>query len=174
MAETCGISLRDLPEAWAGLKLAPGRFQPEKIAGVSVIYDGYNASPVSFEAALEQFRRMEVPGKKYLVFADMLELGPEEIRFHEKLGEKIAACGLDGVWAYGRLSKSGLEAASKQNPSLAAVYCSGALEAGEGLARTLRPGDSVLLKASRGMKIEEALKPLRAKEPQKDEKILTH
>lgn len=161
MADCCGIKMEEIPPCWDMLKLPPGRFQEkESLPGIRVIFDGYNASPVSFEAALETFEEMACPGRKILVFSDMLEMGPAEKKWHEALGAKIAQSKLDEVWAYGPRSFWAVEAIHKKNPALNTHHFENARETARGLGGRLQKGDMLLLKASRGMKIEEVLENL--------------
>lgn len=160
-ADQCGMKLEEIPSRWDMLKLPPGRFQEKaSIPGIRVIFDGYNASPASFDAALETFEEMACLGRKILVFSDMLEMGAAEKKWHEDLGAKIAQSKLDEVWAYGPRSFWAVETIHKKNPALNAHYFENARETARGLEGRLQKGDMLLLKASRGMKIEEVLENL--------------
>ena len=90
----------------------------------------------------------------------MLELGPEEIGYHRWLGRKIDAYGFDAVLAYGNLSRVSIDAVRENPESSLVEFFLGPEEAGEFLKRYLKPGDSVLFKASRGMKIEKVIHAL--------------
>lgn len=161
MAESLGISLEGMPEFWGDLRLPEGRFQAcELSSGVRVIYDGYNANPFSFEKALEAFHALPLAAKRILIFSDMLELGPDEGRYHEALGLKIAQFPLDYVAAYGPRSRKAIEAARSVNPRLQAEHFESPSEIVQALRPLLRAEDAILLKASRGMKIEQVLRLL--------------
>lgn len=158
MAETCGVDFSEMPEFWEDFKLPAGRFQEQVFPpGVRVIFDGYNASPVSFDAALQAFEAMPATGKKIVVFSDMLELGPEEKDFHEALGKRIAHAKLDGAIAYGTRARWSIETIQRENAHLSAEYVDNQREAALRLEGKLQAGDMLLLKASRGMKIENVL-----------------
>ena len=158
MAEVCGMSLEEMPEFWGDFKLPSGRFQEQVFPpGIRVIFDGYNASPASFEAAVQTFGEMQATGRKILVFSDMLELGAGEKDYHETLGRQIAHSKLDGVIAYGVRSKWSLEMIRRENPQFSVEYVENQREAASRLEGRLQPGDVLLLKASRSMKIEEVL-----------------
>ncbi len=167
-AETQGLNLKAIPQAWRSLSLPGGRFQ-EKILGegIRIIDDGYNANPASFEKSLETLAALEARGKKILVFADMLELGSEERRYHEELGKKIAQWGFDDVAAYGERTKASIEVLRRESQNLSAEHFDSVEELAGWLKDRIHPGDVLLFKASRGMKVEEAIRLL-------EEKYLSH
>ncbi|MBI3312997.1 MAG: UDP-N-acetylmuramoyl-tripeptide--D-alanyl-D-alanine ligase [Candidatus Omnitrophica bacterium] len=161
MAVELGMNWRDFPPIWDDFTLPAGRFEKKSIRdGISVIYDGYNASPASFEKALETFQSLSVPGRKVLVFADMLELGSEEKKYHEDLGRKIAGCDFDEIVGYGPRTAMSLEMIHQEKKNAQARHFETAQEAAHYLNAFLSSGDCVLLKASRGMKIETVLKDI--------------
>lgn len=163
MVESLGLPLDRLPAHWEGFKLPDGRFSIKTIAGgIRVIHDGYNASPKSFEKALETFSSLACKGKKILVFSDMRELGESSRDFHRALGVKIASSGLDAVYAYGSESLSAIDAVLPVMPQ--ARHFSGPEDLAAHLAGTLQPDDVILLKASRGMKIERVIEELQRNE----------
>lgn len=156
-----GIPFFKIPEDWSDLILPSGRFERRDLAGdLSVIYDGYNASPGSFQKALEAFRELETPGRKILVFADMLELGEHSQHYHAELGHKIVEMDFDQVFSYGKESKasmSAIEENKRRSKKLIFKHFSEPEELISFLVPELRPGDLILFKASRGMKIDKVL-----------------
>ncbi|MCX6394427.1 MAG: UDP-N-acetylmuramoyl-tripeptide--D-alanyl-D-alanine ligase [Solirubrobacterales bacterium] len=119
--------------------------------GIVVIDDCYNANPMSMRAALadlseESLRR---GGRAVAVLGDMLELGPDEVSLHTELGNQVLAAGVDVLVTVGPLSA----AASKVFGSNA-VALDSAQEASERIAALLQPGDTVLIKGSRGIGLE--------------------
>ncbi len=163
LAEQCGMAFSEVPSDWSDMKLPSGRFEERRAGGVRFIYDGYNASPAAFDAALETFAGLKTEGRKYLVFSDMLELGPEEKKYHEQLGERIARTGIPAL-CYGSRAKWAWEAARAQAPALETAYFENAAQLAEQLNAKLRSGDAVLLKASRGMKIEEVFEWIQSRQ----------
>ena len=122
--------------------------------GVTVIEDCYNANPDSMAAALAMFREYPCQ-RRYALLGDMLELGDTSRASHEQLGALAAACGLDGLVTYGSEAKrTAVVAAAK---GVQTVHAATHAEAAETLAKWVRPGDAVLVKASRGMALEKAL-----------------
>ena len=122
--------------------------------GVTVDQDCYNANPDSMAAALAMFREYPCQ-RRYALLGDMLELGDTSRASHEQLGALAAACGLDGLVTYGSEAKrTAVVAAAK---GVQTVHAATHAEAAETLAKWVRPGDAVLVKASRGMALEKAL-----------------
>ena len=158
MAGHIGVSPGEIPERWSDLRLPEGRFQERHLdQDIRVIYDGYNASPASFEAALDAFEMIEATGRKFLVFADMLELGDEAFKYHERLGRRASRFPLDYAAAYGPNAKVSIDAIRRENPLIRAEHFERAEDVAAFLRDQIRAGDILLLKASRGMKIDEVL-----------------
>ena len=170
VARKCGAS-------WAALAAALGRTRPvgmrwavEEVRGWTAINDGYNANPVSLRAALQAFAARPAPGRKFLAIGPMLELGRLERAEHEALGRFAAAGGWAGVavvpWktagapdAAAQALVAGWRAAGGPAEDLCAA--AGPAEAAAWLRARLRPGDALLLKASRGVRIENVLEALK-------------
>ncbi|MFH1208591.1 MAG: UDP-N-acetylmuramoyl-tripeptide--D-alanyl-D-alanine ligase [Candidatus Omnitrophota bacterium] len=162
MAKGLGLAWEEIPGKWEDVGFASGRFRETILPnGVHVIDDSYNANPVSFESALVAFRSVPGAGKKIVVFADMLELGAEEERFHSELGEKIAMSGADLALAYGERARASIEALERSKTSCVARHFKDGLEVIVALKEVLRPGDLVLFKGSRGMHVEKVLEGIR-------------
>jgi len=97
-----------------------------------------------------------MPGRRKIVVAgEMLELGDTGEQLHRECGRYMAACKFDFLLGVRGLAKPMVEAA--REAGLAAEFVATPEEAGEWLARETRDGDVVLLKASRGVKLEKAL-----------------
>jgi len=111
--------------------------------GVTVIDDCYNANPMSMRAALDDLAAA-APGRRVAVLGDMLELGPDEERFHREVGEHARAVGVE------LLVTVGPRAVAMQGDQAAAD----AAEAAALVPELVEPGDTVLLKASRGVGLE--------------------
>jgi UDP-N-acetylmuramoyl-tripeptide--D-alanyl-D-alanine ligase len=126
-------------------------------AGVVVIDDCYNANPMSMRAALDDLAA-SATGRRVAVLGDMLELGPDELRFHEQIGAHASERGVDVLIAVGPLAAhmaggfGGGELHAVQDAAAAAAL------AGE----LVRPGDTVLVKASRGVGLELVAAGMRA------------
>lgn len=141
---------------------ALGRFSPTgmrqkiKTAGsITYIEDCYNAGPDSQCAALLTLAGFQAK-RRIAVLGDMLELGAIAVREHEALGRFAAAQGVDILLTFGPLSEHTAAAARKAGMKQVLSFASKQRLA-ETLAGLLEPGDAVLFKASRGMKLEEAI-----------------
>ncbi|MFP2912302.1 UDP-N-acetylmuramoyl-tripeptide--D-alanyl-D-alanine ligase, partial [Pyxidicoccus sp. 3LFB2] len=125
--------------------------------GVTVIDDCYNANPASMDAALETLGTL-VPagGRPVVVLGDMLELGPGELEEHSRLGGQVPGHAKLAAF-FGPRSVKGLEAASMGN---SAAHFTEVEPLVAWLSPQLRPGDVVLVKASRGMRLERVVAAL--------------
>jgi UDP-N-acetylmuramoyl-tripeptide--D-alanyl-D-alanine ligase len=121
---------------------------PEDIV---VVNDCYNANPMSMRAALDDLAA-SAPGRRVAVLGDMLELGPDELRFHEEVGARARTAGVDVLLTVGsRARHIGLGFGGDDGGWLSAADARAAAAMVRGL---LEPGDTVLLKASRGVGLE--------------------
>ncbi|MDD5226173.1 MAG: UDP-N-acetylmuramoyl-tripeptide--D-alanyl-D-alanine ligase, partial [Candidatus Omnitrophica bacterium] len=162
MARSLGLAWEEIPNKWEDVGFASGRFRETILPnGVRVIDDSYNANPVSFGNALAAFQSLPGSGKKIVVFADMLELGAEEERFHAELGEKIAASGVSMALAYGKRTRASIEALKRSKTGCVSRHFEDSLETLAALKEVLRPGDVVLFKGSRSMHVEKVLDGIR-------------
>lgn len=160
LLDCLGFDLSRLPERWEGFSLPDGRFSVKEVQGIHVIFDGYNASPFSFREALKSFSALpKNGGRRFLVFSDMLELGTEAETFHRELGESIASSPLDFVTGYGKWAETVL-APVRNRYEICVHAARDAEDAGDFILQNARPGDWVLFKASRGMRIEKSLQKL--------------
>ncbi|HLZ47138.1 MAG TPA: UDP-N-acetylmuramoyl-tripeptide--D-alanyl-D-alanine ligase [Candidatus Limnocylindria bacterium] len=143
-----------LDEAAIGLEMLERpahRMSVRRAADVTVIDDSYNSSPAAVHAALAVLRG--VRGRRVAVLGDMLELGTLSLGAHEAVGVD-AARSADALVAVGELAAA-IAAAAERN-GLAEVHR--AADAGEALVRLrqlLRPGDTVLVKGSRALALDE-------------------
>ena len=131
------------------------RMQSCEIAGVRWINDAYNANPDSMRAALLALAARPCRGRRVAVLGDMLELGAETEHWHRIVGAEAARLQLDMLIAVGPQSRWMAEEAIVKGMSAAAVVvCDDAAQAVAALQARFHSGDCVLLKGSRGMKME--------------------
>ncbi len=136
----------------------PGRLFPIEVGGWRVIDDSYNANPSSMRAALEVLQGVPTPGRRIAVIGDMLELGEQAAAFHSELGPMVVEARVDWLITVGPLSRRLLSAAWEHGLRRESGFgFETAVEAGEFLAQRLRPGDTILVKGSRGMRMEQVL-----------------
>ncbi len=153
-----GVSPGDLREGLVGAQGESMRCEVVTLPGpVTVINDAYNASPSSVAAAVELLASLS--GRRILVLGDMLELGQFAEAEHRKVGRQVARAGIEGMVTVGPGAAGAAETARETGlPALAVNTPAGALAA---LRTLLRPGDTVLVKASRSMHLEEIVEGLR-------------
>lgn len=128
--------------------------------GLTVINDAYNASVTSMKAALLFASELKGFNRKFVVFGDMLELGDQEIAFHEEIGEEVVNLHFDFLYTFGPLSKFAATSAFEQMDSSKVKSFDDKNELIEDLKQQVQPNDLVLVKASRGMKLEEVVNVL--------------
>jgi len=161
IATVIGVSPADCAEAARSLRPAAHRGELERHPSGAVLFDdAYNANPSSMRAALETLSTLSA-SRRVAVLGDMLELGADEDRWHREAG--AAAVGrADLLVCVGTRARSLAAGAIEAGFPEADVRCvDSAEEAAEALAGTLREGDVVLFKASRGIGLERALALLR-------------
>lgn len=148
-----GIPLRQAVASLKTLQPADKRGQVVEIAGATVVNDCYNSNPKALNAMVDALAKM--PAQRRIVVAgEMLELGPEAERLHRESGKHMAGK-IDFLLGVRGLAKAMVESA--QAAGARAAFVPSAEEAADWLANNVRPGDAILLKASRGVKLERAL-----------------
>ncbi len=134
---------------------AGNRMNAEEYHGVTIINDAYNSNPVSAKGALDTIASMKITGRKAVVFGDMLELGDKAEEYHAELGRKIAASEVDFLVLLGSFAAVVKDAAVKAGLDASSIsIASDHSAAVELLTNYLKPGDLLLLKASRGIRLE--------------------
>lgn len=153
-----GISPEDVAKGLADYVPSGMRQRIKEANGITVIEDCYNASPDSQKAGLNSLLKI-AKGRKIAVLGDMLELGTYSETAHRNVGEYAAECEIDILFTYGKESKFMADSAKKAG--LKAVYSfTDKTELTKALLNELKIGDTMLFKASRGMKLEEIFETL--------------
>lgn len=154
-----GMPLAESAQALAKLAPAEKRGQVVRIGNITLINDCYNSNPKALAAMVDALA--EMPAKRRVVVAgEMLELGPQGEEMHRESGRHIAKKGIDILLGVRGLAQAMVDSAKRVG--MAAEFVPTPEDAGEWLARELRDGDAVLLKASRGVKLERSLERLQA------------
>lgn len=149
-----GITPSQIAEALPSLEPADKRGQVLQVGNITVINDCYNSSPKALMAAADTLASM--PARRRIVVAgEMLELGPTGEQLHRDSGRYLATKRLDFLLGVRGSAKYMVEAA--RQGGIQADFVATPEEAGQWLAHETREGDAVLLKASRGVKLEKAL-----------------
>ena len=129
---------------------------------IKIINDSYNANPLSMKKAAETLSGIDKKGRSFFVAGDMLELGDASKEAHEDLGRFIAGQSIDFLIVVGELAssigKGALESGMKEERVL---ICNTLKEASGILDEQLKSDDIVLIKGSRGMRMEKIIEELK-------------
>ena len=156
----CGMKLGPAAAALATLKPADSRGQVLQLGNITVINDCYNSNPKALEAMVDALSGMKA-ARRIVVAGEMLELGPAGEELHRESGRHIGEKKIDVLLGVRGFAQELVEGA--QQSGTRAEFVATPEEAGEWLARETHDGDVVLLKASRGVKLEKALDIWKAK-----------
>ena len=138
-----------------------GRMRRSEHAGRIVIDDSYNANPDSVRAALEFLAKLPVGGQRIAVLGDMLELGDQAMQAHgEVIAMGRAAQNIDHFIVHGPLFQQVCENNAAQNERI--IFIEDKAEIARRLGEITQPGDVILVKGSRGLKMEEILVAFKA------------
>ena len=144
------------PARWQPLEVAlpGGRSRRLELGGVRLLDETYNASPEAVLASLDLLARQ--PGRRFAVLGTMLELGDQSLALHREVAARALSLGLDGlVVVDGGPEGEAMLAAAQGLARLERVDTPA--EAAEPLGQWLEPGDVLLLKASRGVALEQLI-----------------
>ena len=152
-----GIPLAECAAAAGQLRPPDKRGEVLRIGDATVINDCYNSNPEALKSMIATLAAMPAK-RRILVAGEMLELGPESVRLHRECGRVGAEAGIDLVVGVRGNAQHIVDGA--REAGALAIFLPLPLEAGEWLKAELRPGDAALLKASRGVGLEQALRVL--------------
>ncbi len=154
-----GPSLKDIEDGLSSFSPVHGRMEILKVDGFTVLDDTYNANPESMASALRTLAKAS--GRKVAVIGDMLELGDASPVEHYEIGLLSGRLGVDIVMAIGAFSGEVAGGASAGGARKAEAFGDkkAALEA---VKKTVKAGDSVLVKASRGVGLEYIVEGLKS------------
>lgn len=157
-----GVPLGDMAEGLAAYTPAKGRMCVLNVNGITVLDDTYNANPESMASALKTLSG--AAGRKIAVLGDMLELGDASDREHTAIGSLAAESGVEVLVAIG--ASSGKTAEGARGAGLKKVYSFvSKKDALEALKALIKEGDTVLVKGSRGVALEEVVEGLKSIAP---------
>jgi UDP-N-acetylmuramoyl-tripeptide--D-alanyl-D-alanine ligase len=165
VARRMSLGDRQIAAGLAAVRGPEMRLERVEVAGVRIVNDAYNANPDSMKAALDAFGELAKEGRRRIVvLGDMLELGEHSDASHREIGDRLArTTGLDLIVLVGNSMKLAAErlGAASDEGRVVRVPELGDARAGE-VAALLKPGDLVLLKGSRRMRLERLVAALRA------------
>ena len=157
-----GLSLGEIARGLGAAPPVKGRCVWREAGGVQILDDSYNANPVSLRAALETVAARRRSGRLVIVLGDMLELGDIADEAHREAGRQVAALGVDellGVGPRARLAVLEAHACGLGEARSVSTFEDTVAH----LLKRLVPGDVVLVKASRGMRLERVVDALMAR-----------
>ena len=152
-----GIPLADCAAAASRLRPPDKRGEVLRIGGATIINDCYNSNPEALQSMIATLASMAAK-RRILVAGEMLELGREAVALHQQCGRAAAESGIDLVIGV-RGNAQHLVQAAREAGALA-IFLESPQQTGEWLKDELRAGDAVLLKGSRGVGLEQALRIL--------------
>jgi UDP-N-acetylmuramoyl-tripeptide--D-alanyl-D-alanine ligase len=138
--------------------------------GIKILNDSYNASPLSVKSALETLAEVGKTNRKIAILGDMLELGEKADFYHREIGKEAAKLSIDLLITVGAGGKIIARSSQKEGMAEESIFSfekNEKLNLAKKLLSLSKPGDFILLKGSREMKMEEILKFLQ-KEHQKN------
>jgi len=160
-ASALGLSLEKIKEQALNLGPLPQRGEIIPLANdIHLINDVYNSNPAALQMALRNLSSLPAR-RRIAVLGDMLELGREGDKFHFQLGQELAQLGWDWMITVGQLSRHFARGAIAAGlPSSQVLTLAEAGAAAEALHSLLQPGDLILVKGSRRMKMEQIIEHL--------------
>ena len=154
------LSLNEIADALKDLPTTPGRLQKIiRDSGVEVIFDGYNSNPLSLSNALDMLAARNslsnggIILRRVAILGDMLELGEDQEKYHSDAGKHISSLNFDLLITVGNLAKFINDAAS----GIETKHFDTTPDCAKELSDILKPGDLVLIKASRALEFEKLL-----------------
>lgn len=148
-----GVSVEEGVKGLRKTELTGSRLRKIEGKNVTIIDDTYNANPFSMKSALDVLAGSEA-ARRVAVLGDMFELGADEKELHRSVGEHAKAIGIDELITIGNLAENIAEGGNGRHFRDKEAFI-------EVLGEYIRPGDLVLVKASRGMHLEEIVERLR-------------
>lgn len=159
VGNAAGLSTEEIQNGLLKTELTGSRLRKIKTDKVSIIDDTYNASPDSMKSALRVLELSRTEGKKIAILADMLELGEESERQHYGVGLFAGGLKIDRVIAVGERAVKIAEGASGREPQV--DYYKNKEGFLRDIDRFVNVGDIILVKGSRGMKMELVVEKLK-------------
>lgn len=162
IAYACKVPLEKIWQGLQNCKASWGRNQLIKSnTGAEILFDGYNANPDSMQALLQNIPLLKISGKKIGVFGQMKELGKDSAAEHKKLGQSVGQTGFQEIYFIGEDYKHFSEGlAQTRHDGLVYIAYEYSPDLGAKLLKSVKPGDAVIIKGSRGAQTERFLEGL--------------
>lgn len=153
-----GLTGEQIKRGIENIEPLSGRFRMLETDKFLIVDDCYNANPMSMKASLDVLKDGE--GRRVAILGDMGELGENEVRLHQEVGEHAARCGIDICICAGTLSKYIADRAKELNSDLTVIYEKNKEELLRKLPEYVHTGDTILVKASHFMGFDQVVKLL--------------
>jgi len=154
-----GMQLSEIASGIETYKPLRGRMNVHELESFTLIDDTYNANPTSMKASLDVLK--ECSGRRVAILGDMRELGESAPQMHEDVGRYSASLGIERIICVGAESKRMYSGADSVSPGCAEYFATQE-ELLSALPQLVQQGDVILVKASRGMKLEQTVELLLA------------
>ncbi|WP_290743975.1 UDP-N-acetylmuramoyl-tripeptide--D-alanyl-D-alanine ligase [Fibrobacter sp. UBA4309] len=153
VGKTFGISMTNIAKALMNYRATNMRMEFKKANGFKIVSDCYNANPSSTKMALQTIGNMKATGKRIAILGDMLELGKDSANLHSQIGAAVPENGFDLLLTVGKDARNYVKGA-RSHGMKAVFHFDSVDEIIEFLQGTVAEGDVLLVKGSRGMKME--------------------
>lgn len=157
VGDSLGIQGEDMRYHLQKTILSGGRMRVFEKSGIRWLDDCYNANPDSVSAALTTCTGIPCSGKRWAILGDMLELGDDSARLHRVVGRSVAELGMDSFVAVGEFMRLACDEAVACGMAATAIQWYADSESARAGMRDPQSGDLLLVKGSRGMKMERIL-----------------
>ena len=170
LATELGYSPEQIQQGFDRFQPIPGRGRVVRSDPWTIIDDTYNANPSATIAACRMLADWQTPGRRFLVLGDMLELGPDSKRYHEELGRLAGELEIDFIYAYGEFASSIANGVRSARTLTRISVFDEQQELIQELRTQVSQDDVVLVKGSRGMRMEHVVEAL-LKTPKSNEAV---
>ncbi|MCP4107027.1 MAG: UDP-N-acetylmuramoyl-tripeptide--D-alanyl-D-alanine ligase [Desulfobacteraceae bacterium] len=156
-----GLSAKEISQGLENFKPVHGRMNIlDTDRGIHIIDDTYNANPGSMEAALTTLRSLKGSKRGIFVAGDMLELGEHSESMHKKIGSLAVRYSVAKLYAFGNFAEAVAEGAMTEGMNPKDILTGTKKQITKHLEDLLEPGDWLLVKGSRGMRMEEIVEEI--------------
>lgn len=150
-----GMQLPEIAQGISTYTPLPGRMNVHRLPRYTLIDDTYNANPTSVQASVDVLAKCS--GRRVCILGDMRELGQESARLHEEIGRYVAARNIDVILCVGAESERTFLGTLTSSSDGSSCYYATQENLIANLKDTLQEGDTILVKASRGMHLEQTV-----------------
>jgi len=167
VAREAGVPIQAAIEALEALKPGDRRGEVLTIGGATIINDSYNSNPEALRSMIEALAARPAQ-RRILIAGEMLELGDHAPVLHEECGKAAAEAGIHIIIGVRGNAAYLVQAATEAGVTgVEALFVPDAESAGVWLKENLKPGDVVLIKGSRGVRLERAIEAITTQSPKR-------